>query len=167
MITNLVIYSFPIALVLGGATDLLTLKIPNRIPLLLTIGFVASALIMEVSPAEFLSHFGAALTITILGFVIFCCGWAGGGDVKLMATAALWLGFDNLLPYLFWTAILGGTLAVLVLAYRRMLLPICLLRQPWAMRLHDAKEGIPYGVAIAGAGLIVYPQTIWMTGIAG
>jgi len=31
------------------------------------------------------------------------------------------------------------------------------------LRLHDDKSGIPYGIALAAAGLIVYPSTrIWL-----
>ena len=103
----------------------------------------------------------------VVGLVMFAGNWIGGGDAKLLAAAALWLGFDHLLSFLIWTAILGGGFSLLILAYRRFLPPVWLLGQSWAMRLHDSREGIPYGVAIAGAGLIVYPHTIWMTAIAG
>ena len=114
-----------------------------------------------------LNHLGAGFLLLLISFAIFACGWIGGGDAKLMAATALWLGFDHLLPFLLWTAILGGGLALLVLTYRHVLPPVWLLGQSWALRLHDPKQGIPYGIAIAAAGLVVYPNTIWMTGIAG
>jgi prepilin peptidase CpaA len=115
----------------------------------------------------FLSHLSAGLIMLLVGFAMFSRGWIGGGDAKLMAAAALWLGCDSLLVYLVWTALLGGGLALLLLTYRRLLPPLWLARQTWAMRLHDPKEGIPYGIALAGAGLLVYPSTGWMTAFAG
>jgi prepilin peptidase CpaA len=29
----------------------------------------------------------------------------------------------------------------------------------WVMRLHDKDNGVPYGVALAAAGLLLYPET--------
>lgn len=158
--------AFPFAMILAAALDLLTFTIPNRVCLLLLACFLIAGFSVGIS-LTLLSHLGSGLVLLVVGFAMFSCGWLGGGDAKLMAAAALWLGFDHLLPFLFWTAALGGLLALVLLTYRRFLPPVWLLGQPWALRLHDPKEGIPYGVAIGGAGLIVYPQTIWMTGIAG
>jgi prepilin peptidase CpaA len=45
-------------------------------------------------------------------------------------------------------------------------LPDLLAGRQWAERLHRPDAGIPYGVALAAAALIVYPQTDWMTRIA-
>jgi prepilin peptidase CpaA len=33
------------------------------------------------------------------------------------------------------------------------------------VRLHDAKEGVPYGIALAAAGLLVYPDTPFMAAL--
>jgi prepilin peptidase CpaA len=38
-------------------------------------------------------------------------------------------------------------------------LPSLLLRQAWAARLHRLDTGIPYGIALAAAALIVFPHT--------
>ena len=40
-------------------------------------------------------------------FVFFARGWIGGGDAKLAAATALWLGFDYLMPYLLYASIFG------------------------------------------------------------
>ena len=42
-----------------------------------------------------------------------------------------------------------------------------LTSQGWLMRLHDSKTGVPYGIALAGAGLLVYPDTSFMTALGG
>ena len=60
----------------------------------------------------------------------------------------------------------AGILAVVILFYREILPPAWLLNQPWAMRLHESKEGIPYGVALAGAALWIYPSTKWFAALA-
>ncbi len=158
---------FPLAMAFAGVMDLLTFTIPNRVSLALLAGFLAAAPLVGMPWAIFFSHLGAGLAMLLVGFAMFSRGWIGGGDAKLMAAAALWLGLDSLLIYLMWTALLGGGLALLLLGYRRFLPPVWLVRQPWAMRLHDPKEGIPYGIALAAAGLLVYPSTAWMSAFAG
>ena len=46
-------------------------------------------------------------------------------------------------------------------------LPAVLLARQWATRLHEPGTGIPYGIALASAGLILYPETaIWLAAAA-
>ena len=165
--SGLILYIFPLAMAFAGAMDLLTFTIPNRISLVLLVGFCAAALLVRFPLPMLLSHTAAGLAMLLVGFGLFTRSWIGGGDAKLMAAAALWLGLEGLVVFLVWTALLGGALAMLLLAYRRFFPPLWLMRQPWAMRLHDPKEGIPYGVALAGAGLLAYPSSVWMTGLGG
>ena len=40
-----------------------------------------------------------------------------------------------------------------------------LARQAWIVRLHEKGGGVPYGIALAAAALMVYPQTGWMSAI--
>ena len=42
--------------------------------------------------------------------------------------------------------------------------PPFLMREGWYAKITDAKTGIPYGIALAAAGLILYPSSYWMTG---
>jgi len=59
-------------------------------------------------------------------------------------------------------SLLGGLLTLVVLGLRKVPLPAFALGWGWAQRLHAANRGIPYGVALAGAALLIYPQTdIW------
>ena len=44
---------------------------------------------------------------------------------------------------------------------------MALAGQGWIVRLHDAKEGVPYGIALAAAGLLVYPDTPFMAALGG
>ena len=97
-------------------------------------------------------------------FAMFSFGWIGGGDAKLAAATALWIGYDNLLEYGLYASLLGGALTFVLVVVRRWPLPATLMRAPWITRLHDEKSGIPYGIALAAAGALVFPQTqIWLS----
>jgi prepilin peptidase CpaA len=37
-----------------------------------------------------------------------------------------------------------------------------LVGQDWAERLHQSDAGVPYGIALAAAALLIYPDTAWM-----
>ena len=41
-------------------------------------------------------------------------------------------------------------------------LPRILLNQEWAKRLHQQDAGVPYGIALAIAALMIYPETVLM-----
>jgi prepilin peptidase CpaA len=89
----------------------------------------------------------------------------GGGDAKLAAATAIWLGFDYLLNYLVYASLLGGALTLLLIEFRLVPLPGLLAGQFWAQRLHRQGGDVPYGIALAGAALLVYPDTPWMKAI--
>lgn len=56
----------------------------------------------------------------------------------------------------------GGLLTIAVLQFRR-IKDAGLFKSVWVNRLRDQKVGVPYGIALAAAGLVVYPDTaIWM-----
>ncbi len=161
MIEYAVILVFPAAMAFAGSMDLLTMTIPNRISIVLVAAFVVAAAMMGIGWWALASHVGAGLLMLTIGIGMFTLGWLGGGDAKLLAATALWLGFDHLLPYLLLTAMAGGALSIAILSYRSMMPPLWLAGQKWAMNLHRARTGIPYGIALAAAGLHVFPSTIW------
>ena len=156
---------FPAMMAFAASSDLLTMTIANRVSLILIAGFVLLALLCGVSGAELVSHVGAAGAVLGVAFVCFACGWIGGGDAKLAAATALWLGFGNLFNYLVYASLLGGALTLLIVQFRTMPLPPLLAGREWAERLHSQGAGVPYGVALAAAALLVYPQTEWMTAV--
>jgi prepilin peptidase CpaA len=54
-----------------------------------------------------------------------------------------------------------------ILALRGWPLPIFAMNWPWLTRLRDAKAGVPYGIALAAAALVVYPHSeIWTAALA-
>ena len=153
---------FPAAMAFAASSDLLTMTIANRISLILIGGFILLAAISGMSGADLLSHLEAGAAVLVAAFACFACGWIGGGDAKLAAATALWLGFGSLFSYLVYASLLGGALTILIMQFRTIPLPRVLLGREWAERLHRQGAGVPYGVALAAAALLVYPQTEWM-----
>ncbi|XSG81588.1 MAG: A24 family peptidase [Methyloligella sp. ZOD6] len=168
MIQNaLILTIFPACMAFAAAMDLITMTVPNRIPLVLIIGFACLAPLVGLSLSEIGIHVAAAIAALAVGFGMFAMGWIGGGDAKLFAVTVLWLNPEALLVYVFISAILGGVLTLLLLAYRSYPLPPFMMSQDWVMRLHHPQEGVPYGIALAAGGLIAYSHTPFMAALGG
>jgi prepilin peptidase CpaA len=157
---------FPALMALSAAMDLLTFTIPNRICISLSLGYFVLAASLGVSSADILLNISCALAILALAFVMFNLGWVGGGDAKLAAATAVWLGWSSILDYGLAAAIYGGILTLIILSARMAPLPAALGRFAWVVRLHDCKSGVPYGIALAAAGLMQYPSSgIWAAAV--
>ena len=150
---------FPAMMAFAASSDLITMTISNRVSLTLVGGFLVLALVTGMGMGELGWHLGAGVLVLVVAFVFFTRGWIGGGDAKLAAATALWLGFDQLLPYMLYASLLGGVLTFAMIQFRTMPLPAPLAGQAWAERLHRMDTGIPYGIALAAAALLIYPHT--------
>lgn len=153
---------FPAGMAFAAASDLITMTIPNRLILGLLAAFVVAAPILGMDLTTFGLHLAAGGAVLAIAFICFAFGWVGGGDAKLAAVAALWIGLEGAVPFVVYASIFGGVLTLGLLTFRSRLLPAFALRQAWVQRLHDPKVGVPYGIALAAAALLVYPQTAWM-----
>jgi prepilin peptidase CpaA len=158
---------FPGAVLFAASMDLFTMTIPNRVSLALVAAFVLLAPLLGFGPWDIASHLGAGLVVLAGGILLFIPGWIGGGDAKLAAAVALWLGFDHVTIFLLCAALAGGSLASAILALRQMPVPAVIATQPWAARLLTRGGGIPYGIALAVSALWVYPQSAWFTNLVG
>ena len=167
MLAYLILMTFPVAMAFAAANDLFTMKIPNRISLALIGGFVAIA-VMTRMPLEITRSSCRLLRLAVLiaTFTLFWMNMLGGGDAKLMAAGALWMGPDHIIEFVAYVTIFGGILAVAMLAYRNFLPANALPLPAWARRLHKTGEGIPYGIAIAAAGLMLFPATAFFRALA-
>jgi prepilin peptidase CpaA len=157
--STLALLFFPLAMAFAASSDLLTMRISNKLVLLLVAGFMVMALAVELPLQQFAMHVLCALVVLVVAFGLFALRWIGGGDAKLAAATTLWLGFGLTLPYLVYTALLGGALTLIILILRRMPLTPFIARFEWLNRLHDPKQGVPYGIAMAIAGLLTYSNT--------
>ncbi len=154
---------FPILMVFAAFSDLFTMTISNRVSIALGLTFPALALVAGMPVAEIGWHFSCGFAVLLLTFGFFAVGWVGGGDAKLAATTALWLGWDQLADYGIVASLLGGALTVLILLLRRWPMPSWLLAPEFMGRLADRANGVPYGIALALAGLILYPDShLWL-----
>ncbi len=158
---------FPVLMAYAAFSDLFTMTISNFVSLALTVIFFVLALALGMPVREIGLHGAAGGLTLLLTFFMFARGWIGGGDAKLAAATALWVGLDHLADYSLCAAALGGLLTLFILILRRYPLPVMLVRLPWLARLHDKASGVPYGIALAVAGLVLYPETaIWLTAVA-
>ncbi len=104
-------------------------------------------------------HLLAGVAMLAISFTFFARGWIGGGDAKLFAATAIWMGWSNLLEYALIASVLGGVLTIAMLTLRGFPMPNILLKQYWFNRLHTLENGIPYGLALAAGGIYIYPYT--------
>ena len=141
--------------------DLRRLMIPNKVTIALCLLWPLY-IMAQPSMAAVLGGLGCALIVFIAGALLFSRGYLGGGDVKLLAVATLWAGPAATPALLMLTGVLGGALALFLLmppgAYIATLARAKLgpsgdsLGQPPG---HPHENPVPYGIAIAGAAVIV------------
>ena len=156
---------FPALIAFAGASDLLTMTISNRVSLALAAGFIVLAFAGGMAASDLMLHAAAGAAILAVGFACFAFGWMGGGDAKIAAVVALWFGFAHLMDYLVYASLFGGALTLLLLQFRQWPLPYPLAAQTWLARLHAKESGIPYGIALALAALLIYPDTEWVKAV--
>lgn len=159
---------FPAIMLTAAFMDLFSMTIPNRISLALLLGFAAVAPFSGLGWHALLMHLGVGAGMLAVGIALFVLRLVGGGDAKLLAASALWIGPDHVLPYLANVAICGGLLSVAILFYRYTIphFAVVWAAPSWALRLHDKNCGIPYGIAIAAAAIVVYPTTALFLSLA-
>lgn len=153
---------FPALMIFAALSDLFTMTISNRVSVALVLTFFPFAFLAGLGTEEIALHLACGAGMLVLTFAMFAFGWIGGGDAKLAAATAVWIGLRHVADYGLDTALLGGMLTLLILSARKMPLPLWATKVGWLVRLHDCQTGIPYGIALAIAGLAIYPETgIW------
>jgi len=150
---------FPAALLIAAATDLYEFKIPNWVSATLFLSYFATGPAVG-APAGLIGE-GLILGVTALaaGFALFAFRIVGGGDAKLLAAIAPWIGLSGIGGFLLNVAFAGGALAIGLLVFRRTPALPLYAQAPWVMRLHQRPKDVPYAVAIAAGGLISFPST--------
>lgn len=140
---------FAALLILAAIEDVWRLRISNLVSAAIIVAaFVAIALAGPV--AQLWQNVAVFAGLLAAGTMAFAAGKLGGGDVKLLAASGLWFDLSGAWRMLVAVAILGGVLAIIILALRM---------APWSVgaRARVAtlrpKGGIPYGVAIAAGAL--------------
>ena len=98
--------------------DAETQTIPDRLNLALA---VCGAVSVLLSPADWLPHIIGALCVSVPMFLLCLVidGAFGGGDIKLMAAAGLFLGWQNTLLAMFFGIVFGGMYGIYLLAAKK------------------------------------------------
>jgi prepilin peptidase CpaA len=156
----------PSLLLLAAAYDLTTMTIPNWISGILAVSFFTLALGFGLSLVDLALSVAIASVVLLFGLIMFKFGWIGGGDAKLMTATALWMGWSQTPAFLLGMCLAGGALTLILLAVRNIPLPGSVAKIAWVGRLHDADEGVPYGIAISLAGVFLISQTTLVQMIA-
>lgn len=130
-----------VALLVAAATDLRHRRIGNWLTAAIAIAAPLFWWASDLSlwPQVAMQLGVAAGTFALLA-ALFAVGWMGGGDVKLLTALALWIAPPLFLNLVIVMALLGGVLTIGFAGWH-------------LMRRRKDKIGVPYGVAIALAGL--------------
>lgn len=154
---------FPALMAYSALSDIFTMTIANWISGLLVAAFLGLAVAGGLSVHDIaLDHLACGLAVLVLTFGLFAFGWIGGGDAKLAAATAVWIGWTGLSNYGLLASLFGAALTFGILYFRKVDLPEPWLAKAWIARLHKKGAGVPYGVALACAGLTLYPETaVW------
>jgi prepilin peptidase CpaA len=132
--------------VVAAYGDVKTLKIPNTLVAAVTaLGLLRLIVIGDLSVA--LYTVGASLLVFIVVFLLFWRGFVGGGDAKLMTATALLVGYHDLFNFLVLMSICGALISLAILFTPRS-------PQPQPQPQPKARLAVPYGVAIAGGGIV-------------
>jgi prepilin peptidase CpaA len=163
-VSMLLVAILPALLIAAAVFDLTSFTIPNILPAAMLALFAAFMLATtlnghSLSWSDTWPHLLAGAVALVAGMGMFAAGWIGGGDAKLFAMACLWLGWDSMLEYALMASVFGGMLTIALLTVRRLPLPPVVSAQPWLARLVDPNSGVPYGVALAIAALVILPDT--------
>lgn len=157
----LLIAIFALLVVVAAVRDLTTFTIPNWISVALAVAFVPAAVVVGVPLAAIGWSALVGVIMLVVGIIMFSLRWIGGGDAKLMAAASLWLGVQGLAPFMLYTGLAGGVLALTLLAVRSAWLrPYAAVGPSWMDRLATPGGATPYGVAIAIGALAAFPAGI-------
>ena len=159
MISTLPLLVFPAGVIAAGVTDATSYIIPNRLCAALALAFAPIALLAGLPLPGFAVCVGVGLAALAVGIGLFAAGVVGGGDAKLAAACLLWLGPAGVLPFLLWTAVTGGGLAVALLFARRTPRLASVGGPAWVGRLLQPGGDVPYGVAIAVGALAAFPMS--------
>lgn len=160
MLAAAILVIFPFSMAFAAISDILSMTIANRVSIILVAGFTILAPLAGLDMAAIGLHFAAGAVVLAFTFALFALGGMGGGDAKLLAASALWMGFGpSLLEYLLVSTVLGGFLTLAILVYRKSALSAFTGSNLFLRNFADQKQGVPYGVALGIGGMIVYPDS--------
>ncbi len=141
-------------MLLAARSDARDLRISNKLTATMAAsGLFAVGLLGSGATAMLLAAFTGVATLAI-AWVLFEFGWLGGGDVKLAGAAAIWLGPEATLAFVFATTVFGAVLALVLLMLSRWDMMLGMVGPHWRTRLTADTISVPYALAMAPAGVL-------------
>lgn len=162
MLQTALLLFFPFLMIYSAFSDLVSMTISNKVSMILMAGFVVVSYWVGMDLATFGWHWAMFGLVLAVCFALFAIGAIGGGDAKLAASTALWLGWEHTLSYFILASLIGALLTLVMLRLRGTMMPERLGKIDWIARLYRADKGIPYGIALGISAVMVYPDTGWM-----
>ena len=160
MLEALIFVVFPFCMLFAAISDMLSMTIANRVSVLLVVVFALVAPLTGMEWAAYGWHFAAGALVLAVTFGLFAMGGMGGGDAKLLAATAVWMGLNiHLVEYLVVSTLIGGLLTIAILLYRKSPLAVMTGRNPFLRHFAEESVGIPYGIALGLGGLLTYPDS--------
>ena len=153
---------FPLLLIVAGAGDALSMRISNRLNLLVAVSFFPMAFAAGMPLPMLGLHVATGFALLLAGYALFALRLFGGGDAKLLAAAGLWLGYPASLSFLSYTAVVGGVLAMAVVLWSFIKLDSSIREGFISRRLQFINPDLPYGLALAVGGILAFSQSWWM-----
>jgi prepilin peptidase CpaA len=160
LMSVIVLGLLPLLFAYACFSDLFEMRISNRTCLAVLALFGVFAALNNMAVTDIGWHLLAGLLVLVISFSLFSFGWIGGGDAKLVAVVAVWLGFGQLWEYFAISSVLGGLLTIALLKLRSQPLPEQIAEMAWVQRLHNPGSGIPYGIALGIAALLLLPHSV-------
>jgi prepilin peptidase CpaA len=160
LVAQLIVAVFPAGAIAAAVLDATSFTIPNKLTIGLAAAFFPVALILGLPMPTIAACAAVGILALMVGIGLFALNWCGGGDAKMLAACALWLGLPAMLPFLFYMSLFGGVLALGLVMARKMMLGGLVANGPaWLGRLLAPEEALPYGVAIALGALVAFPSS--------
>jgi prepilin peptidase CpaA len=155
-----VVVLLPALLITAAVSDAFSFRIPNWISLALIATFPLAAYVTGLSWSDIGLCAAVGAAALAIGMFLWTMKWIGGGDAKIFAAAALWMGWPTVVTFAVGTMITGGVLAVALLSMRTPVFrPLVLMGPKWVIKLGEPGQSVPYGVALSIGGLIGFFQS--------
>lgn len=161
--------------ILAAILDFLYYRLPNK--LFYVIFYLFPIYIILSFKFHLMSNYLVFVGSILIGFALFSAAIIGGGDAKLLAAVSLWIGWNDIVPFMLWMLIFGGVISCFYLMFPKAIYHVtaqmrnfiqkqALLKKSIRFLVSDVdtiegevlslqqKRMIPYGISIAGAGLI-------------
>lgn len=135
--------------------DIKFLRIPNWI-ILLIIGLYAMDQIYlhyGIAPPFSQTWMPASIAF-IICLILYSTKIIGAGDAKLIPVLMLWLTTTQIYPFILFTALIGGGLAIITLVLSKTDINKEITWSKWIQKAMTGQNKLPYGVAISGGFLL-------------